>query len=183
MRLDLSPHPDHPTNVVRSVEVVLRRQTAKRLVLAFTLVGELSQIKLPSRQPPGRADGLWQATCFEAFLQSSAGEGYLELNFSPSSQWAAYRFDGYRSGMAHFDLARVSAGGRTEAGSYVLIATLDLDDSVDLAFDRPWRMGLSAIIEEASGRKSYWALAHPPGNPDFHHPVAFACDVSTMVYW
>jgi hypothetical protein len=41
-----------------------------------------------------------------------------------------------------------------------------------------WRLGLSAIIEEASGRRSYWALAHPPGKPDFHHPDSFALRVS-----
>jgi hypothetical protein len=37
-----------------------------------------------------------------------------------------------------------------------------------------WRLGLSALIEETSGRKSYWALAHPPGKPDFHHADCFA---------
>jgi hypothetical protein len=41
-----------------------------------------------------------------------------------------------------------------------------------------WRLGLSAIIEEASGQRSYWALAHPPGKPDFHHPDSFALEVS-----
>lgn len=35
-------------------------------------------------------------------------------------------------------------------------------------------LGLSAVIEEMGGTKSYWALAHPPGAPDFHHPTCFA---------
>jgi len=39
-----------------------------------------------------------------------------------------------------------------------------------------WRLGLSAVIEEAGGRKSYWALAHPQGKPDFHHADGFACE-------
>jgi hypothetical protein len=30
------------------------------------------------------------------------------------------------------------------------------------------------VIEETNGRKSYWALAHPPGKPDFHHSDCFA---------
>jgi hypothetical protein len=34
----------------------------------------------------------------------------------------------------------------------------------------PERMGLTAVIEEADGTRSFWALAHPPGEPDFHHP-------------
>jgi len=36
------------------------------------------------------------------------------------------------------------------------------------------KLGLSAVIEEADGTKSFWALAHPPGRPDFHHPDCFA---------
>jgi hypothetical protein len=57
-----------------------------------------------------------------------------------------------------------------------LRASLKLD-RIDLPGDSPWRLGLSAIIEETSGRKSYWALAHPPGKPDFHHPDCFACEL------
>ena len=41
----------------------------------------------------------------------------------------------------------------------------------------PWRIGLSAVIEERHGRKSYWALAHPPGKPDFHHDDCFAIEL------
>ena len=36
------------------------------------------------------------------------------------------------------------------------------------------KLALSAVIEELDGTKSYWALAHPPGKPDFHHPDCFA---------
>jgi hypothetical protein len=38
-------------------------------------------------------------------------------------------------------------------------------------------MGISAILVERDGRKSYWALAHPPGEPDFHHPDCFALEL------
>ena len=44
--------------------------------------------------------------------------------------------------------------------------------------DRPWRLGLSAVIEALNGEKSYWALAHPPEKPDFHHPDSFTLDLS-----
>ena len=40
--------------------------------------------------------------------------------------------------------------------------------------DDVWAVALSAVIEETDGAKSYWALAHPPGPPDFHHPDCFA---------
>ena len=39
-------------------------------------------------------------------------------------------------------------------------------------------MGLCAVIEEKDGTKSYWALAHPPGDkPDFHDPACFALEL------
>jgi hypothetical protein len=39
------------------------------------------------------------------------------------------------------------------------------------------RVALSAVIEEEGGMLSYWALKHPPGKPDFHHPDAFALEL------
>ena len=29
-------------------------------------------------------------------------------------------------------------------------------------------------MKDVDGGISYWALAHPPGKPDFHHPDSFA---------
>jgi hypothetical protein len=39
-------------------------------------------------------------------------------------------------------------------------------------------MEVSAVIEENSGAKSYWALKHPPGKPDFHHADGFDLTLS-----
>jgi hypothetical protein len=36
------------------------------------------------------------------------------------------------------------------------------------------RIGLTAVVEDASGALSYWSLRHPAGRPDFHHADAFA---------
>ena len=45
--------------------------------------------------------------------------------------------------------------------------------------DVQWALGLSAVLEEKDGTKSYWALAHPSGDkPDFHHPACFAARLS-----
>ncbi len=40
--------------------------------------------------------------------------------------------------------------------------------------DEPIQLNLTAVIEETDGTKSYWALAHPSGKPDFHHRDCFA---------
>jgi hypothetical protein len=44
--------------------------------------------------------------------------------------------------------------------------------------DVGWRLGLAAITEDTRGGKSYWALAHPSGKPDFHHFDCFAHELS-----
>jgi len=56
---------------------------------------------------------------------------------------------------------------------YVLQASLELGQAL-LSGGSTLRLGLSAVIEEISGHRSYWALAHPPGKADFHHSDSFA---------
>ena len=38
-------------------------------------------------------------------------------------------------------------------------------------------VALCAVVEHADGALSYWALAHPAGTPDFHHPDGFVLEV------
>ncbi|HKX21768.1 MAG TPA: hypothetical protein VJM81_00690, partial [Rhizorhapis sp.] len=54
---------------------------------------------------------------------------------------------------------------------------LDVAVELDLAplvpdLDRS--LGLSAVIEEQDGAKSWWALVHPSEKPDFHLRDCFA---------
>ncbi len=45
--------------------------------------------------------------------------------------------------------------------------------SRDILALAPATVSLAAVIEEDQGPISYWALAHPPGDPNFHHPDCF----------
>ena len=113
-------------------------------------------------------------------MRASAGSAYYEFNFAPSTHWAAYQFDDYRSGMAM--AAAVPAPAitvQTSPDRYALQTSLALDRLPALPRTASWGLGLSAVIEETNGRKSYWALAHPPGAPDFHHSVCFAHQFSS----
>jgi hypothetical protein len=38
----------------------------------------------------------------------------------------------------------------------------------------PWRVGLTAVVEERSGHRGYFALRHPRDKPDFHDAAGFA---------
>ena len=175
MRVALKQHPETPDDAVSGVEVEAVREGPQALRLRFVVGGDIDRVLWPEKVAPGRADELWKHTCFEAFVR--AGDGYFEFNLSPSGQWAAYGFDSYREGMRPLDGVEVRDLFRDrDDGRYEYEATLDLD-GLGLPADRAWRLGLSAVIEEASGAKSYWALAHAPGKPDFHHADAFALDL------
>lgn len=140
-----------------------------RLRLHYCLTGVIADLAIPAPVAPQRRDDLWRQTCFEAFVRAGHDTAYHEFNFAPSSQWAAYRFDDYRSGMRTVEI--VPPGIEREIVGNTLALTIDFVPG--LSESAPWQVGLSAVIEEASGRKSYWALAHPPGAPDFHHRDCF----------
>jgi hypothetical protein len=169
MRLSLQPHPDFPCTAVDSLEVEIARTDV--LSLCYAVTGRIDQILLPAPSAPARSDELWKHTCFEAFARPAPGEAYTELNFSPSTRWAAYQFTGYRRDMreAEIPAPRIetsATGDRFELRVSVLLPVLGNS-----------RLAISAIIEERNGAKSYWALAHPPGKPDFHHADGFVLDL------
>jgi len=176
MRYRLTRHPDSPCAAVTEIEVDVARPPGGGLVLSYIVAGHISDLLIPAVTESKRADELWRHTCFEAFIRGAQAGGYYEFNFAPSSQWAAYRFDGYRSGMrAATEIAAPKIEVVSAADCCTLRAVLELSELSVLSLGR---LGLSAVIEEANGRKSYWALAHPPGKPDFHHPDCFAGKLS-----
>ncbi|MFZ2030381.1 MAG: DOMON-like domain-containing protein [Vitreimonas sp.] len=169
MRVALKPHPDTPARAVRAVEVEIGPVSGAQLRLRYVVSGEIARLALPEAAPPERADELWKHTCFEAFAMRDVG--YREFNFSPSTEWAAYDFDGYRAGVRKADVLAPRIEGRHGQEHYELHVAFDLPGAA------PWRLALSAVIEETDGVKSYWALKHPPGQPDFHHADGFVLEL------
>jgi hypothetical protein len=170
VQLKLTPHPDFPCAALDAIEVTVTRAAPSRLALAYRATGRIAGLALAPPTAPQRTDGLWRTTCFEAFLQPEGDAAYVELNFAPSTAWAAYAFTGYREGMTPLEIATPRIEARRSD------AALELDVVLDAAAlpPGPCRLALSTVIEETSGAKSYWALAHPDGRPDFHHPAGFA---------
>ncbi|MBX3593090.1 MAG: DOMON-like domain-containing protein [Sphingomonas sp.] len=157
---------------METVEVAIDRPDPDTLALTF-LVAPAAHLNLPEPASPSRTDGLWKRTCFELFV-AGAGERYLEFNLSPSSRWAAYAFDRYRTGMRDLPMATdPQVEVTTRAGAIAVRAAIDLTG----AGAGPLTIGLSAVIEEDDGTRSYWALRHPPGAPDFHHRDCFALEL------
>ncbi|MET0179430.1 MAG: DOMON-like domain-containing protein [Novosphingobium sp.] len=163
------PHPDHPPLAVRGV-VAQWISGGEGVHLRYRVEGH-GALVVPPFAGMGRADGLWRTTCFELFLRRAGEAGYVEMNFSPSRRWAAYAFADTRADMREWPLEREpvceSFAGERSFVLDVRLPRLSLPP-------RPLSVGLSAVIEETGGVKSYWALAHPTGQPDFHHPACFA---------
>jgi hypothetical protein len=141
------------------------------------VTGDMRGLKLPLPVGPVRAHELWRHTCFELFLRAGGGTDYCEFNFSPSLEWAAYRFEDYRHGMQPLEIPAPRIEIRQDADTFELQAGLNLTSVADA----DWRLGLSAVIEETNGDISYFALAHAPGKPDFHHAQAFALPLANTV--
>lgn len=178
MRIDLTEHPDTPCPTVVYIEATVRRPTRDLITLRYYIWGDIEIIVLPvATGSHDRADDLWKHTCFEAFLSSGEG-GYHEINLSSSGQWATYSFDGYRTGMKLEErLVVVDITTSRDEHHFLLEATVNIDGLPIAQIDGDVRLGLSVVIDvvdEEGIWKSYFALAHPPGKPDFHHPDAFA---------
>jgi hypothetical protein len=65
---------------------------------------------------------------------------------------------------------------RTAAG-ITLEATIFWRDLIPQIPPPRLRIAMAAVVEDEGGRLSYWALRHPPGRPDFHHPDSFTLEL------
>ena len=168
----LVSHPDFPSPAIQSIMVDVDREAGGGLFLDYHVTGAIEEVLWPGGGPPqtsGPTDRLWEHSCFEAFVGRPDEPGYIELNATTALQWAVYSFDDYRAGMTAIDAA-FSATIRFRTGSLevrVSILPPDWSEADELV------LGLSAIIEAKDGSKSYWALAHAPGPPDFHNRDCF----------
>jgi hypothetical protein len=169
MRHALIPHPRSSCDAVTRLEVEVDR-TEAGLALRYILTGDLSRLVVPARATPARIDALWNHTCLEAFV-AAGGDSYCEFNLAPSTAWAAYRFDGYRQGMTAMEGIEAP---RIETATTA--DTLEVRAALALPSAGPLRLGLTAVVEEAGGRLSYWALRHPAKQPDFHHAGGFVLE-------
>lgn len=165
----LQCHPATPCPILRGISVAVARDGDGALVLSFEAQGDLTAVQLPALLAPGPGDRLWERTCFEAFVALD-GECYREFNFSPSGQWAIYDFSGYRIS-SPAPSARTSPTVSLDHSASQLTLVARIPPNL-LPRDAP-ALGLSAVVETVGHGKSYWALAHAPGNPDFHRRENF----------
>ncbi|HMN21430.1 MAG TPA: DOMON-like domain-containing protein [Ottowia sp.] len=177
----LVAHPDTPCAAVHRLQAqVAAAPAGGGWMLCYVLQAELAGLRLPPTSPaPGAADGLWRHTCLEAFVGSTGDTAYLEFNFSPSGDWAAYAFRAprERAGTQHVPPPRL----RWTRGPHVLALEAWLPRALLSCLPRtPDRLGLSAVIEQVGGQLSYWALAHPAARPDFHQRAGWTAGLPAL---
>jgi hypothetical protein len=178
MQLSLTPHPSTPPadpmfKVWANVEHASALGTVASTNIWFGVGAPMNRFVIPVAEEPGRMDELWRSTCLETFLRAEDEDRYREWNFAPSGDWAAYDFSAWREGMAQANVAEPYIRTEDNFTWWALGATIAVDA------EREWQLGLSAVLEEKDGTKSYWALAHPPGDkPDFHARDCFVAKLA-----
>jgi hypothetical protein len=129
-------------------------------VVRWRIVGEV-------RVPEARLDPerLWEHTCCELFVALGQGEAYEEWNVSPTGQVTRFAFSSYRARVL-FDTPAIDV--RVNASPRELVVEAGLPQLGTGALLSP-----TAVIEDAAGGLSYWAVHHPCARPDFHHRDGF----------
>lgn len=157
-------HPDCNAGPISEVTASLHA-TSQGCEAEFRLLGDIGAIKVPMLAASERMDYLWQTTCFEIFWQPEGGKSYREFNLSPSSRWACYNFDDFRTNSRDGAVHAIALASSHDNEELVLKASIasELPD--------PAKVALNAIVEDLKGDIQFWALAFPEGKPEFHSDV------------
>jgi hypothetical protein len=174
----LARHPESRNGAVRSIGARVCKAPEGRLAITYSIEGDLSRVRVPAPRSPRFVERLWKHTCCECFIVVKGTPEYREFNFAPSCEWAAYAFAKYRKGAPLADEAlnpRITV--RRDAQRLDLDVSISLDRWSPMPPRATLALALSAVIEEEDAVLSYWALRHPAGKPDFHHPDSFVLEL------
>jgi len=176
---ELQPHPASPYSAILRFTASIETATPlDELNISYRIEGAIDRLRLPGSGTALRMDGLWQHSCFEAFLRADANVSYHEFNFAPSGDWAAYLFASRRAGRQSPAMPAPRMEFRRGAEFCEMNAAIPLTALPDLAEAGVLQAGLAAVMEDTGGRLSYWALAHRGAQADFHDPATFTLRVA-----
>ncbi|MFO0509478.1 MAG: DOMON-like domain-containing protein [Gammaproteobacteria bacterium] len=177
----LRPHPTSWTPPGWEVNVATR-WSAGALLVEYTLAVPAGRLMLPRRSAvPAARDFLWKRTCGELFVGVRGEPGYIEFNFSPSGDWASYAFDGYRENSRPRPWQGPTPEVRVMPGEGVTRLVALVPQQAFLCQQRDGRMprleaAFTLVLEADRGDLSFWSLAHPRAQPEFHDRAGFVAD-------
>ncbi|MEM9178142.1 MAG: DOMON-like domain-containing protein [Pseudomonadota bacterium] len=170
----LKSHPIAPSAWVDALTISWVR-SPHGFKITYRLTGDLSKLVWPAQDGGQRRDELWKTTCFEAFFRARDSDHYVEFNFAPNGDWAAYQFCGYRSNQTQLTCPAPILDSSRDQNSAIVQVTLP--EGLPEQGDHPILFGPTAILEATDGTHSFWALHHALIKPDFHHIETFKITV------
>ena len=140
-----------------------------RLSIRYIVAGEIDAILLPTpTNVPSRKHDLWRATCFEFFIAPKDQSQYWEFNMSPSGNWNVYAMDAYRQVNMREETRFTQLPFEFKKTNAEILLDISVDLNPILQHDQVLQIGITTIIQTMDGNESYWALAHPGQQADFH---------------
>ena len=139
------------------------------LELCYSLKYNKDDLVLPTSSAGSiqRRNGLWEHTCFEAFVSQPDQKGYWEINLSPNGDWNFYRLSGYRENLQpEGAIENLPIRVQFTDSGLELSCTVPLKSLVDLT--KPLEISLTAVLEHPVEGCSFWAWNHCGEEADFH---------------
>lgn len=172
----LFPFPDQNLPDIQITGQISRKNNL--LTVHYSLTGSVEVVLFPSASlQPARKDDLWKATCFEFFLSIPNQPQYWEFNISPSGHWNVYKMDAYRRvgfrEETQFQQLPFSYG----IGAGYISVKVAVDLSPIIQAKDTIQAGVTSIIRTRDSHESYWALAHPQPQADFHLRESFVLKI------
>lgn len=169
----LYPHPSSSPGYVDHIAAFATVSPDRTLNAHFAIQGDVDTLIWPERRRGSWVKDLWKTTCFELFARAPQEAAYTEFNFSPSSDWCAMRFDTYRGIPAPIRDVSVGIEEHTVNRSTKMLSVSISVAETSVPVNKGDQVGLTAVLEHIDGKLSYWALAHPGAQPDFHDARGF----------
>jgi len=159
----------YPAENIPSIEItgtVTRQDNI--LSIHYSIRGKLENILLPESSVPSRQDNLWKTTCFEFFITIKDQPRYWEFNMSPSGKWNVYAMDAYRQVNMQKETAFTQLPFEFRKTKDEALLDISVDLNPILQSEANLEIGVTTIIQTTDGAETYWALAHPGQQADFH---------------
>jgi hypothetical protein len=153
---------DNKSVITLSADITLLQPDL--LELRYVWVDKENKIILPESPAGGRHTGLWNHTCFEAFVKPEGKGSYYEINLSVTKAWNVFSFESYREPQP----PREFVGAVVQD---ILVKPGYLSAQVKLGGVKLEKIkaSLCAVLEQREAGVSYWAHNHADQKPNFHH--------------
>lgn len=116
-----------------------------------------------------RKIGLWEGTCFEAFLRNETTNQYLEFNFSGTGWWNAFLFEKKGQDLSEYLPIKIESHRFIKSKRFRSFEFSVKTSLLPFDFNQgKFSLGLSTILVNDHHEKEYFALKHLKDQPDFH---------------